>query len=94
MLLPSVTSPKIAKDIILSGANNLTSQNALRLGFVSRIFGRGRARATFDGVFLEIENASSSHPKIGAALSTGIPDPISSERIHLLIIPRARGSVR
>ena len=38
----------------------------------------------------EIEFACSAHPKVAAALAVGRPDARLGERIHTLIVPRAR----
>jgi acyl-CoA synthetase (AMP-forming)/AMP-acid ligase II len=37
---------------------------------------------------LEIDRLFASHPDVAAALTTGVPDPLLGERIHLLIVPQ------
>ncbi len=41
MLLPWMTGPKQAKDIIFTGEDRITAQDALRMGFVSRVVDQG-----------------------------------------------------
>ncbi|MDY7547954.1 enoyl-CoA hydratase/isomerase family protein [Glaciimonas sp. CA11.2] len=41
MLLPWMTGPKHAKDIIFTGADRISAQDALRMGFISRIVPQG-----------------------------------------------------
>jgi acyl-CoA synthetase (AMP-forming)/AMP-acid ligase II len=37
---------------------------------------------------LEIDRLFASHPDVAAALTTGVPDPLLGERIHLLVVPQ------
>jgi enoyl-CoA hydratase len=46
MILPWVTGPKQAKEIILNGLDDLTAAEALRLGLVNRVVPRGEDVAT------------------------------------------------
>lgn len=46
MLLPWMTGPKQAKDIIFSGQDRITAQDALRMGIVSRVVPQGAHVAT------------------------------------------------
>ena len=41
LLLPWMTGPKQAKDIIFTGEDKITAQDALRMGFISRIVASG-----------------------------------------------------
>jgi long-chain acyl-CoA synthetase len=37
---------------------------------------------------LEIDRLFAAHPDVAAALTTGIPDPLLGERLHVMIVPR------
>ncbi|EWY42454.1 AMP-dependent synthetase [Skermanella stibiiresistens SB22] len=38
---------------------------------------------------MEIDRLFCGHPDVAAALTTGVPDPLLGERLHVLIVPRA-----
>jgi acyl-CoA synthetase (AMP-forming)/AMP-acid ligase II len=38
---------------------------------------------------LEIDAVVCQHPAVAGALSTGLPDPLLGERLHLMVVPRA-----
>jgi long-chain acyl-CoA synthetase len=38
---------------------------------------------------LEVEHALAAHPDVAAALATGLPDPVTGERLCALVVPRA-----
>lgn len=42
---------------------------------------------------LELDHVLVQHPAVAAALTTGVPDPIMGERIHVLVVPRANMSI-
>ena len=37
---------------------------------------------------LEIDRLFAAHPDVAAALTTGLPDPLLGERLHVMIVPR------
>jgi acyl-CoA synthetase (AMP-forming)/AMP-acid ligase II len=42
---------------------------------------------------LELDGVLAQHPAVAAALTVGVADDITGERIHVLIVPRAEGGV-
>jgi acyl-CoA synthetase (AMP-forming)/AMP-acid ligase II len=42
---------------------------------------------------LEIDNLIAQHPNVSAALTAGVPDPVTGERIHVLVVPRNGGGL-
>ena len=41
----------------------------------------------------EIEHALCSHPDLAAAMAVGVSDPVLGERIHVLLVPRAKATL-
>jgi acyl-CoA synthetase (AMP-forming)/AMP-acid ligase II len=42
---------------------------------------------------LEVDNLLAQHPRIAAALTVGVPDPVLGERIHVLVVPREHANL-
>lgn len=59
MLFPWVTGPKQAKEILLTGEDRISAEDALRMGLINRIVARGEAGAAALKIARKISQASS-----------------------------------
>lgn len=88
---PDLTSAALADDFFRTGdLARLRDDGAVELvGRSKDLIVRGGAKISP----IELDGVLAQHPAVAAALTVGVADDITGERIHVLIVPRAEGAI-